>query len=72
MARAGFYDPWGIAVDQDGYVYVADTWNHRIQKFDADGHVCHHVGYARVSARRPAGPRACFGGRATSRWGRMD
>ncbi|MFL7809174.1 MAG: NHL repeat-containing protein, partial [Anaerolineae bacterium] len=33
----GFYDPWGLAVDADGYVYVADTWNHRIQKFAADG-----------------------------------
>jgi len=33
----GFADPWGIAVDDQGYVYVADTWNHRIQKFTADG-----------------------------------
>lgn len=33
----GFYDPWDVAVDQDGFVYVADTWNHRIQKFTADG-----------------------------------
>jgi DNA-binding beta-propeller fold protein YncE len=33
----GFYDPWGIAVDRDGYVYVADTWNHRIQKFTSEG-----------------------------------
>jgi DNA-binding beta-propeller fold protein YncE len=33
----GFYDPWGVAVDQDGYVYVADTWNHRVQKFTSDG-----------------------------------
>jgi len=33
----GFYDPWGIAVDADGYVYVADTWNHRVQKFTSDG-----------------------------------
>ncbi|MBN1584642.1 MAG: TIGR03663 family protein [Anaerolineae bacterium] len=33
----GFYDPWGIAVDADGFVYVADTWNHRIQKFTSDG-----------------------------------
>ena len=32
-----FNQPWGIAVDKTGNVYVADTWNHRIQKFDADG-----------------------------------
>jgi DNA-binding beta-propeller fold protein YncE len=28
--------PWGIGVDQEGNVYVADTWNHRIQKFGPD------------------------------------
>ncbi|MGA7730549.1 MAG: SMP-30/gluconolactonase/LRE family protein, partial [Chloroflexia bacterium] len=27
----------GIAVDKDGNIYVADTWNHRVQKFDATG-----------------------------------
>ncbi len=32
-----FFSPWGIAVDDDGFVYVADTWNHRVQKFDANG-----------------------------------
>ncbi|HLO16186.1 MAG TPA: NHL repeat-containing protein, partial [Anaerolineales bacterium] len=32
-----FLEPWGIAVDSQGSVYVADTWNHRIQKFDANG-----------------------------------
>lgn len=30
--------PGGLAVDAAGNIYVADTWNHRIQKFDSDGH----------------------------------
>ncbi len=32
-----FQEPWGIAVDDSGKVYVADTWNHRVQVFEADG-----------------------------------
>lgn len=32
-----FTQIWGLAVDKAGNVYVADTWNHRIQKFDANG-----------------------------------
>jgi sugar lactone lactonase YvrE len=33
---AGYW-PSGIAIDTSGNVYVADTGNHRIQKFDSDG-----------------------------------
>jgi len=37
MKEGFFNQPWGITVDAEGYVYVADTWNHRIQKFTANG-----------------------------------
>jgi len=34
---AAFFDPNGIAVDQAGYLYVADTSNNRIRKIAPDG-----------------------------------
>ncbi len=40
-----FYEPWGIAVDQNGFIYVADTWNHRIQKFSTQGEFIKQWGY---------------------------
>jgi hypothetical protein len=34
---AGFYNPFGVAVDASGNVFVADTNNHRIRKVTANG-----------------------------------
>jgi|GEM_PF-6756376 len=36
-AGGEFDRPYGIVVNESGFVYVADTYNHRIQVFSADG-----------------------------------
>ena len=36
--------PWGITVDDEGYVYVADHKNHRVQKFTSDGDFVAQIG----------------------------
>lgn len=40
-----FNEPWDVAIGPDGSVYVSDTWNHRVQKFSADGTFIKKWGY---------------------------
>lgn len=57
-AAGDFRRPWGIAVDGNGIVYVADSDNDRIQKFDALGTYLLEwgsVGTAAGEFRRPDG-----------------
>jgi tripartite motif-containing protein 71 len=46
-----FRNPYGVAVDRDGNVYVADSSNGRIQKFNSDGQFL-----AKWSSPRPPTP----------------
>jgi tripartite motif-containing protein 71 len=39
-----FLNPHGISVDPEGNIYVADTENHRVQKFDSRGRFIEEIG----------------------------
>jgi len=55
-APAGtFNEPWGLSLGPDGSVYVADTWNHRIQKFSPDGQFITTWGYGISQSEDPFG-----------------
>lgn len=47
--KATFYEPKGIAVSEDGSIYVADTGNHCIRKIAADGTVSTFAGLQGVN-----------------------
>ena len=55
-----FNEPWGVAVDGSGAIFVADTWNGRIQAFDADGSYLRSWGYYNTTNGELGDPYAMF------------
>ena len=53
---AALWDPYGVAVDSAGNVYIADTWSHRIRKVDADGIISTFAGTQMLGDRGDFGP----------------
>ena len=55
---AQFYFPFGVAVDSDGNLYVADTGNNRIRKITSEGVVSTFAGSATYGHKDGAGTTA--------------
>lgn len=58
-----FNEPWGIAIDGE-FVYVADTWNGRIQKFSLDGVFISSFGTFDIRAEGTTGELLFYGPRS--------
>jgi DNA-binding beta-propeller fold protein YncE len=59
----GFYEPWGVAVDLEGNIYVADTWNGRIQVFSSEGEFLRKWGVFNTTNGELGDPNSLFGPR---------
>jgi DNA-binding beta-propeller fold protein YncE len=53
-----------VAVGLDGKVYIADTWNHRVQVFDREGQPVRTWGYYGTPDSSPGDPYTLWGPRA--------
>lgn len=58
-----FREPWGIAVGADGTVFVADTWNGRVQAFDSQGNFLRKWGAFSIINDENRDPFSLFGPR---------
>ncbi|MBX2999726.1 MAG: TIGR03663 family protein [Caldilineaceae bacterium] len=58
-----FREPWGITVAEDGAIFVADTWNGRIQVFDAEGNFLRKWGTFAIVDETNRDPFGLFGPR---------
>lgn len=58
-----FQEPWGIAINAEGMIFVADTWNGRIQVFDTEGQFVRKWGYFNSSNGVTGDANALYGPR---------
>lgn len=58
-----FREPWGVAVAPDGTIFVADTWNGRIQAFDSQGNFLRKWGIFNIINDENRDPYFLFGPR---------
>ena len=58
-----FREPWGVAVGADGTIFVADTWNGRIQVFDSQGNFLRKWGVFNIIDGENRDPLSLFGPR---------
>jgi predicted membrane-bound mannosyltransferase/DNA-binding beta-propeller fold protein YncE len=58
-----FNEPWGVAVDAQGNIFVADTWNGRIQVFSPTGEFLRKWGYFNTTNGELGDANALFGPR---------